>query len=579
MFVMGPNRARVLIIGLLFLAGCGRVTQTTAQDLAGTFSNPIITGFAPDPSITRVGDDFYLVNSTFEYFPGVPVYHSRDLINWELIGYALHETSQAELGGISSSGGIHAATIRFHDGRYYVITTNVVAGETVNFVVTAADPRGPWSDAHVLAGAPGIDPSLFFDDDGRAWYVGNHMPADPEFDGQAEIWLQELDLDAMQLTGERHYLWRGCCGGVWAEGPHIYKKDGYYYLLISEGGTAYEHALAVAISKEITGPYRNNPRNPVLSHRQLSYDHPITGVGHADLVELQDGRWYAVALGWRLVDGSHGILGRETFLLPVTWETEPYGWKQEKLTYPVFSPLTGKVELHYPVPVAGSVQQGAGAFADEFDGDDLDLQWNFRRAPSAPFHSLTEADGRLRLYLQPGAIAERAQYSLVGIRQRHFEFESITHMMFAPSAVNEEAGMAVIQNDKSAFLLTVSGGTDGNAIRLRYAQDGTVDTIAARPFAGDDVYLKISGDYLDYGFYYSVDGENWQVLQEGVDGAALSPANIAGFNYTGVYLGLFASSNGMPTDNHADFESFTYRPLAENRDDWFYRQEKRQHSE
>ena len=190
--------------------------------------------------------------------------------------------------------------------------------------MTADDPAGPWSAPHVLEGAPGIDPSLFFDDDGRTWYVGNHVPPDPEFDGQAEIWLQELDLERMKLIGDKHYLWRGCCGGVWAEGPHIYKRDGYYYLLISEGGTSYDHALSVAISKDITGPYQNNPRNPVLSHRQLSYDHPITGVGHADLVELQDGRWYAVALGWRLIDGVHGILGRETFLLPVTWESEPH---------------------------------------------------------------------------------------------------------------------------------------------------------------------------------------------------------------------------------------------------------------
>ncbi len=334
-------RILLLLVSSVVLAACEPtqiVDSGPPEGGAPTFTNPIIPGFAPDPSIVRVDDDFYLINSTFEYFPGIPIYHSRDLVNWELIGHAIHEPEQADLARIKSSDGIHASTIRHNDGLFYVITTNNVGGNMVNFIVTATDPKGPWSDPYVLEGAPGIDPSLLFDDDGRAWYVGNHMPPDPEFPGQAEIWLQELDLESMQLAGERHYLWRGCCQGVWAEGPHIYKKDGYYYLLISEGGTAFEHAMSVAISKDITGPYANNPRNPVLTHRQLSYDYPISGVGHADLVELQDGRWYAVALGWRLVDGEHGILGRETFLLPVIWETEPYAWKEEKLTFPVFSP-------------------------------------------------------------------------------------------------------------------------------------------------------------------------------------------------------------------------------------------------
>lgn len=315
---MKPTSAiSIALVAVLSLAGCEIKIEDSSAGRQGVFSNPIIPGFAPDPSIVRVDDDFYLVNSTFEYFPGIPIYHSRDLVNWELISYALNDPGKIELERIKSSDGIHASTIRYHDGTFYIITTNNVNGKLVNFIVTATDPRGPWSAPNVLEGAPGIDPSLFFDDDGRVWYVGNHIPPDPEFPGQAEIWLQEVDIEAMALIGERYYLWRGCCGGVWAEGPHIYKKGGYYYLLISEGGTAYEHALSVAISREIAGPYQNNPRNPVLSHRQLSYDHPITGVGHADLVELADGRWYAVALGWRLVDGKHGILGRELSLIHI----------------------------------------------------------------------------------------------------------------------------------------------------------------------------------------------------------------------------------------------------------------------
>jgi alpha-N-arabinofuranosidase len=445
----------------------------------------------------------------------------------------------------------------------------------VNFIVTAEDSRGPWSAPYVLDDAPGIDPSLFFDDDGRAWYVGNHMPPDPAFDGQAEIWLQELDLESMQLTGERHYLWRGCCGGVWAEGPHIYKKDGYYYLLISEGGTAYEHALAVAASKDITGPYQNNPRNPVLTHRQLSYDTPITGVGHADIVELEDGRWYAVALGWRLIDGRHGILGRETFLVPMTWETEPYTWKEEKMTWPVFSPETGRIELNFPVPFAETAQQRSLDLGDEFESDTLGIEWNFRRAPVSVFHSLTDKPGSLRLYLQPGAIADRARYSFVGMRQRHFEFEAVTQISFTPSR-SEEAGITVIQNDKSAFLFTL-GNIDGeNRVRLTQTLHDETGLLGEAAIENEVSYLKVTGNYLDYRFYYSTNGENWHQVGDTVDGTALSPYFIDGYNYTGVYLGLYASANGNESDNHADYEFFHYRSTERASDDWYQRQEAQQ---
>ena len=561
------KRLRPFVLLAVLLSGCaGPIGKSDSF-----FSNPIIAGFAPDPSIVRVEDDFYLINSTFEYFPGIPIYHSKDLVSWDLISYALNDPEQIDLGRIKSSDGIHASTIRYHDGTFYIITTNNVDGNMVNFIVTATDPRGPWSAPHVLDGAPGIDPSLFFDDDGRAWYVGNRIPPDPEFPGQAEIWLQEVDIDAMSLVGERHYLWRGCCGGVWAEGPHIYKKDGYYYLMISEGGTAYEHALAVAISKEITGPYQNNPRNPVLSHRQLSYDYPITGVGHADLVELEDGRWYAVALGWRLVDGIHGVLGRETFLLPVTWETEPYAWKQDKLTFPVFSPSTGKVELHYPLPFGGAAGQSRGGFSDDFDAKQLDLQWNFRRAPERQFHDLEKSPGSLRIDLQAGAIGEREQYSFVGIRQRHFQFEAVTRIAFAPAA-HEEAGLVAIQNDRSAILMTMSAGQDGNMLQLVQSLHGESKQLAIAPYDNDSVFLKVNGNYLSYRFQYSADGKTWTTLGADIDGTSLSPAEIDGYNYTGVYLGLYASSNGMASGNHADFEFFNYEPTAESRDDWFHRQ-------
>ena len=585
---MNKNRkihAVAMYLGAFFLLCNGQLFAAAKDEkVEAVFSNPIISGFAPDPSICRSGDDFYLVNSTFEYFPGIPIYHSRDLVNWSLISYALHDPAQADLAAVKSSDGIHASTIRCHNNRFYVITTNNIDGTMVNFIVTAADPRGPWSQAFVLQDAPGIDPSLFFDDDGRSWYVGNHVPPDPEFPGQAEIWLQELDMEAMALVGEKYYLWRGCCQGTWAEGPHIYKKNGYYYLLISEGGTSYDHALSIAISKNITGPYQNNPRNPVLTHRQLSYDHPITGVGHADLVELQDGRWYAVALGWRLINGKHGILGRETFLLPVSWETEPYEWKEEKLSFPVFSPATGKIELNYPLPYAAVKQQERSEFRDEFDDPQLNLEWNFRRSPVETFYSLSDRPGYLRLNLQLGKISERGQYSFTGIRQRDFEFEVTTAIEFTAASPQEEAGLTVIQNDRSAYLMTLTAGENGNKIVLYQSLFEKVTPIAEAPLNagkrdGGTIFLRVTGDYMDYQFSFSMDSFEWQALGGTIDGAALSPAVLGGFNYTGAYIGLYASSNGAPAENHADFEFFSYRPQADDRDDWFYRQLRRSSSE
>ncbi len=557
---------RVLLLAFTILA----LPASVQSQGADTFSNPIIPGFAPDPSIVRVGEDFYVINSTFEYFPGIPIYHSRDLINWDLIGYALHDPKQVDLDTISSGSGIHASTIRYHDGLFYIITTNNIDGELVNFVVTAEDPKGPWSDAIVIEGAPGIDPSLLFDD-GRVWYVGNHAPPDPAFVGEMEIWLQELDSETLQLIGERHFLWRGCCQGAYAEGPHIYKKDGFYYLLISEGGTAYEHAMSVAISEEITGPYLNNPRNPVLSHRQLSYDHPITGVGHADIVELEDGRWYAVALGWRLVDGTHGILGRETFLLPMTWETEPYWWKEPKYTWPVFSPDTGRVELNFPTPFAGTRQRDSLVlFEDEFDGNELGLEWNMRRTHDAPFHALE--DGVLRLDLQPGHLDDHGRYSFLGVRQRHFEYDAEVRLDFVPRENGEEAGVAVMQNDRSAILFTLTREDGVRRLQVYLSFHGDVEEIAAAEYDNDFAYLRVSGNYLELDFSYSADGETWTALAEDVDGVTLSPAVIHGFNYTGLYLGVFASSNGGESDNSAAFDYFRYTPRAVGRDEWYHRQ-------
>lgn len=276
------------------------------------FSNPIIPGFYPDPSICRVDSDYYIVNSTFEYFPGVPLFHSRDLVNWEQLGYVLDRPSQLKIKGGNIWGGIYAPTIRHNDGVFYMITTN--NSDRGNFLVHTTDPKsGNWSDPVWLT-QKGIDPSLYFEDD-RCYMVSN--PGDA-------IWLCEIDpLSGRQLT-ESKIIWRGT-GGRYPEGPHIYKRDGWYYLMISEGGTEYGHKVTIARSRDINGPYESNPANPILTHiNRNAQSNPIQGVGHADMVEAPDGTWWLVCLGFRINGEQHHVLGRETFLAPVRWTDE--GW-------------------------------------------------------------------------------------------------------------------------------------------------------------------------------------------------------------------------------------------------------------
>ena len=261
-----------------------------------TVKNPILSGFYPDPSICRVGDTYYIVNSTFAYFPGVPVFASKDLCHFRQIGNILDRPSQLPLGNDGMSRGIFAPTIRYYDGVYYMITTNVSFGG--NFIVTATDPAGPWSEPHYLKGAEGIDPSIFFDEDGKCYYIGTRPnPDGVRYNGDWYIYIQELDIKNFCLVGDYKLAWKGALRDAeWPEGPHLYKKDGWYYLLIAEGGTEHFHAVTIARSREIYGPYEGNPGNPIMTHRHLGEQYPICNTGHADFVELAEGSGYGVML-------------------------------------------------------------------------------------------------------------------------------------------------------------------------------------------------------------------------------------------------------------------------------------------
>jgi xylan 1,4-beta-xylosidase len=530
-----------------------RTIKRKRNSMSHTYKNPIIPGFYPDPSICRVEEDYYLITSTFEYFPGLPIFHSRDLVHWHQIGHVLDRPSQLPLDSIRPSGGLYAPTIRYHKGRFYVVNTLIDGRDQKgNFIVTATDPAGPWSEPYWLEDAPGIDPSLLFDDDGRAWYCGNRIPDVGEaYQGHREIWLQELDLERMQLTGPRYALWDGALkGNLYAEAPHIYKIKGLYYLMIAEGGTAHNHAVTIARSEKITGPYEVNPRNPILTHRHLGMDYPIVGTGHADLVETQNGEWWLVCLAMRPYDGYFYNLGRETFLSPVIWED---GW-------PIVAPGEGKVRFEGTAPDLPEHRWPAEPNCDNFDAEILAPQWNFIRTPRQDFWSLQERPGFLRLHLQPETLMEPVNPSFVGRRQQHIDFSAQLAMEFQPQHASECAGLALLQNEAHQIrcVLTLNANNDPVARLIR--REAGIDTLLVeREVLSGRIYFKVEAHRQAYQFYLAEQSENWQPFGSPVDGRILSTPVAGGF--TGAYLGIYASSNGETSDNFADFDWFEYKGI------------------
>ncbi len=507
--------------------------------MTGTFRNPVLPGPHPDPSITRVGDDFYLVTSTFEYFPGLPIYHSRDLVDWRLIGHVLDRPEQLPLDGVRCSGGLFAPTIRYADGVFYV-TCTLVGGSrrSGHFVVTTTDPATPWSDPAWLDDANGFDPSLFFDDDGRGWFCAATQQDDA---GHTAVWVQEFDRDKLALTGERHAIWHGALRDArWAEGPHIYRIHGHCYLLAAEGGTSFDHAVVVARSDNVVGPYVGCPRNPVATTRHLGRRAPIVAVGHADLVDIADDDWWAVLLGVR--DNEEGNLGRETFLTPVSWED---GW-------PVFNPGVGQVRLEERRPALRPAPCEPLPARNSFDTADLHPSWMFLRTPRETWWSLTERPSYLRLAVRPETLGELANPSFVCRRQQHRDFIATSELDFEPATGTECAGLAVVQSDDFQIRLEIcreNGSRQARAVRRTHGND---DVLATAPIGAGPPRLAVRGEGPRYTL--SVD----DVALAEVDGSHLSYAEAGGF--FGAVVGMFATGNGEPSNNVADFGWFEYLP-------------------
>lgn len=409
-----------------------------------TFRNPVLPGFYPDPSAIRVGEDYYLVTSSFEFFPGVPIFHSKDLVNWRQLGHVLDRPSQLNLDHSIPSMGIWAPTLRYHEGVFYMITTFIDNDKNQhNFYVTTTDPAGDWSDPVWLEDAPGIDSSLFFDEDGKVYYTGNRVPPEgQDYPKHMDIWLQEIDLSQGKLIGPKHSIWQGALKVAHAqEGPHIYKIGAWYYVLIAEGGTGHTHAITIARSKSVTGPYEGHKANPILTHRHLGRAYPIVNVGHGELVETQHGDWWMFCLASRTSGGYYRNLGRETFLTPVIWENE----------WPVVNPGKGVLEFETEAPDLPETKWPELPARDEFIGYELAPIWNFLRTPRGEFWSLTDKPGVLRLRLKPERLSEIANPSYIGRRQQHLSFRAATDMTFSPAAEGEVAGLVLLQNADHHF--------------------------------------------------------------------------------------------------------------------------------
>ncbi|MFL2998506.1 MAG: glycoside hydrolase family 43 protein [Candidatus Neomarinimicrobiota bacterium] len=544
----------------------------------GFYINPIISGAHPDPSICRVGDDFYIVNSSFEYFPGLPIHHSKDLVNWELIGHGLHREDQCNgemnLVDVQSDGGIHAPTIRYHKGKFYIITTNVYnsgdgkPGLMRNFIITAENPSGPWSDPHIIEGAPGIDPDIFFDSNGKVYFIGTHNPGDMNSNGIGEIWVQELDIKNWMLKGERKTVWDGvfgCC----TEGPHIYKEHGLYYLLVAEGGTGKNHAVMMAASENIFGPYEENPRNPVLTTRHVTEDYFVNSTGHADMIELPDKRWYMVSLGKRNDLDGDANMGRETYLTPMVWEPTIVKWQQvtdtkwEPVNYlfPVASPLTGKVERYEKLPFQDKPQYKNNTFMDDFLVSKLDLEWTFIRVPQNNTYSLEANAGSLRLYTKPGTIENRKRFSMIGFRQRESDFEYQVKMEFDPKADKVESGIIHYQKESNYLSNTVYKENKRFYLEQRLKEkdevnEKTMKRILLKDYK-NNILFKVASKNDKYTFYYSLDnGENFKYY------SSIDAIKMLDRNYTGALLGVYSTSNENRSNDYADFDWVRYHDFV-----------------
>ncbi len=476
------------------------------------YQNPVIPGFSPDPSICRVGDDYYLVTSTFEYFPGIPVYHSRDLVNWTQIGNAMTRQEDFPMLSVSDSGGVWAPTIRYHAGRFYITSTLEKYG---NFILSAEDPAGEWSHPIWLEEIGGIDPSLYFEEE-DVWYCTNDR-MDP---AQESITAQKIDLAKGKRIGKRYTLWSGI-GAHFVEAPHIYHIGEWYYLLIAEGGTFWTHMATIARSRAVTGPYESCPHNPILTNI-CDVHWEVLCTGHADLVDDTCGNWWMVHLGVRLARRTMGHLGRETFLTPIHWKN---GW-------PECNDAERRAKLEEEGPLL-EPQNPWPSFTADMGSSLWEPQWMFIRRMD-----------REKVQRRPGCMF------LIGTAQtlsdpyptfaamRQMGFDTITEVSYSfhPLRPGDEAGLALRLS--SMFYVTCTAGFDGTLVLTQH-MEAIHHVIQQVHLPEGLIHLRLKSDRDKYSFYYLHDGE-YRLL--GSASTRFLSVEIAGKCFVGTVIGLYTTS-------------------------------------
>ncbi len=514
---------------------------------AGEFYNPILQGCYPDPAITRKGDDYFLVCSSFAMFPGVPIFHSKDLVNWKQIGHVLDRTSQLKVHDTGISAGVYAPAIKYnpHNDTFYMITTQF-AGGFGNIIVKTKDPFKGWSDPVKLK-FDGIDPSIFFDDNGKAYVVHNDAPNKGEelYNGHRVIKIWEYDVENDQvIAGTDQIIVNGGVDlskkPIWIEAPHIYKKNGRYYLMCAEGGTGGWHSEVIFVSDNPKGPYTPAPSNPILSQRYLNPDRNniVDWAGHADLVEGPDGKYYGVFLAIRPNEKGRVNIGRETFILPVDWSGE----------FPVFE--NGLIPMEPKLKTPKGVENKTGSdgyfpngnftFTENFTSPQLDYRWIGLRGPREEFISVLK-NGGLQITPFPVNIKEVKPTSTLFHRQQHSNFSFTTTLKYTPKSEKDLAGITCVQSERFNYVFGVTKKDKDFYLVLERTERGRSKVLAsAKIDVKNPIQLQVKGAGDNYDFSYSTDGTNFVQLGNTVSGDILS-TNVAG-GFTGCLIGLYATS-------------------------------------
>ena len=547
------KKLAILSLSMMLAAGAQAQTATfgyfkyagndarfnVAIDKTHQYYNPILAGFYPDPSVCRVGDTYYLVNSSFTFFPGVPLSTSKDLVNWTPAGHVLDRPSQVPLKGQRVSGGIYAPAIRYNkkNKTFYMITTNVGAG---NFYVKTKDPSKGWSEPIYLRKIDGIDPSFFFDDNGKGYIVHNApVVGKDDYSGQRAIRLFEFDVKGDSIKGDFKEILRGGThvqkNPIWIEGPHLFKKDKYYYLMCAEGGTGAWHSEVILRAKNPMGPWEECPNNPILTQRtglDPNRKDPVSSAGHADLVEDGKGNWWAVFLACRPYEQDMYNTGRDTYLLPVTWND---GWPEILAKNTPISSVGEKAGLK---PAEKNEFSGNFSYTDNFES--FNNRWMFLRDYVPFIDKENKQEKGMKFKLLPGNIYQREPMSALWVRQQHGTFTAETSLDFTPRNDKDIAGIALLQKEDYNMVLGKTMLNGKLAITLTRAEKNNA-LIASAFIKPGKLRLKVEGHDRYYDFYYAEEGGDWQLLAKGVDASNLSTQKSGGF--LGACIGLYASSN------------------------------------